>query len=73
MRALILEQYDGPEGLRLADVPDPVLSEASVMLDIHAIGINFPDLLATRGQHQHKPPLPYIPGSEIAGVVREAS
>jgi NADPH:quinone reductase len=73
MRALILHEYGGPEALELTDVADPVLADESVILDVQAIGINFPDLLATRGLHQHKPPLPYIAGSEIAGIIREAS
>jgi NADPH2:quinone reductase len=42
-----------------------------VLIDVEAIGVNFPDLLATRGAYQHAPPLPFIPGCEIAGTVRE--
>ncbi len=72
MRALQLESFDGPSALKLVDVPEPDASEGDVLLDVHAIGINFPDLLATQGQYQHKPELPFVPGCEIAGVVREA-
>jgi NADPH2:quinone reductase len=43
-----------------------------VLLDVHAIGINFPDLLATQGLYQHKPEVPFTPGCEVAGVVRSA-
>jgi NADPH2:quinone reductase len=72
MRAYQLESYDGPSGLRLADLPEPTSGEDEVLLDVHAIGINFPDLLATQGLYQHKPPLPFVPGCEISGVVRSA-
>jgi NADPH2:quinone reductase len=71
MRAYELHRFDGPSALRLVDAPEPSPGD-DVLLDVHAIGINFPDLLATQGLHQHKPPLPYIPGCEIAGIVRAA-
>jgi NADPH:quinone reductase len=71
MRALRLERFDGPDGLVVADVPEPV-ADGRVILDVRAIGINFPDLLATRGSYQHRPELPFVPGCEVAGVVRSA-
>src|SRR5438105_13644181 len=71
MRAYELQSYDGPSGLKLVDAPEPT-SDGGVLLDVHAIGINFPDLLATQGLYQHKPPLPFVPGCEIAGIVRSA-
>src|SRR5205823_10206844 len=49
MRALVLRSFDGPQGLELAEVPDPPRSE-DVLLDVKAVGINFPDLLATQGR-----------------------
>ena len=45
---------------------------AGVLVDVHAAGVSFPELLQTRGQYQMKPPLPFVPGSEVAGVVRSA-
>ncbi|MDP9347502.1 MAG: NADPH:quinone oxidoreductase family protein [Actinomycetota bacterium] len=54
------------------NLPEPVAGDGEVLVDIHAIGINFPDLLATKGQYQHKPDLPFVPGCEIAGVIRSA-
>jgi NADPH2:quinone reductase len=71
MRALELERCEGPEALRLVEAAEP-LADGGVLLELHAIGINFPDLLATQGRYQHKPPLPFIPGCEMAGVVRSA-
>ncbi len=45
---------------------------SGVIVDVHAAGVSFPELLQTRGQYQMKPPLPYVPGSEVGGVVRSA-
>lgn len=70
MRAFELQAYGGPEALRLTDVAEPEADDDHVVVDVHAVGINFPDLLLTRGQYQHKPPLPVVPGCEIAGVIR---
>ncbi len=69
MRALQLHEYDGPDALREADLPDPVPGEGELVVDVRAIGINYPDLLITTGKYQMKPPLPFVPGSEVAGVV----
>jgi NADPH2:quinone reductase len=75
MRALQLQSYDGPGALRVADIPAPRLdgSTDTAIVKVMAIGINFPDLLATKGGYQHKPELPFTPGCEIAGVVQAAA
>ncbi len=44
-----------------------------MVVDVHAAGVSFPELLQTRGQYQLKPELPFVPGSEVAGIVRSAS
>jgi NADPH:quinone reductase len=72
MRAFELTTYDGPGALDLVEVAPPVPDAGHLTLDVHAIGINFPDLLMTKGQYQHRPPLPVVPGCEVAGLVREA-
>lgn len=72
MRALLLESYDGPDALRLADVATPAAAAVDALVKVRAVGINFPDLLATQGTYQHKPPLPFVPGCEISGVVEQA-
>ena len=46
---------------------------SGVLVDVHAAGVSFPELLQTRGQYQLKPELPFVPGSEVAGIVRSAS
>jgi NADPH2:quinone reductase len=71
MRALQLERTEGPEGLVQMDLPEPEAGD-QVLIDVVAAGVSFPDLLLTRGQYQVKPPLPFIPGVEVAGVVRSA-
>ena len=72
MRALELIAFDGPDALRPVDVPEPAPNAEGVVLDVRAIGINYPDLLMTKGSYQVKPPLPFVPGSEVAGIVRDA-
>jgi NADPH2:quinone reductase len=59
------------------DIPEPEPSHpltpgTGVLVDVHAAGVSFPELLQTRGEYQVKPPLPFVPGSEVGGVVREA-
>ncbi len=73
-----ITEESGPDSaLRLVEIPEPDPSHmltpgAGVVVDVHAAGVSFPELLQTRGQYQMKPPLPFVPGSEVAGVVRSA-
>jgi NADPH2:quinone reductase len=60
-----------PAGLRLAEVPEPEAGE-DVVIDVKAAGVVFPDVLKTRGSYQERPALPFVLGSECAGVVRSA-
>jgi NADPH2:quinone reductase len=75
MRALAISELDGPAGVRLVDVPEPPATHAlapdgAVLIDVHAAGVSFPELLQSRGRYQLQPSLPFVPGSEVAGVVR---
>jgi len=72
VRALELIAFDGPDALRPTDAPEPRADADGIVVDVRAIGINYPDLLMTQGSYQVKPPVPFVPGSEIAGVVSEA-
>jgi NADPH:quinone reductase len=78
VKALQITELSGPDGaLTLADLPDPEPSHMltpgrGVVVDVHAAGVSFPEVLQTRGEYQLKPPLPFVPGSEVAGVVRSA-
>ncbi len=71
MRALQVTELSGPDGLALVDAPAPDAS-AGVLIDVEAAGVAFPDLLLSRGLYQVKPDPPFIPGTEVAGTVREA-
>ncbi|MGV0837478.1 NADPH:quinone oxidoreductase family protein [Mycolicibacterium thermoresistibile] len=71
MRAVQVSRLDGPEAVELVEWDEPRDDDA-VIIDVHAAGVAFPDALLTRGLYQYKPELPFIPGAEIAGVVRSA-
>ena len=81
MKAIQIVDLTGPDSaLELVDLPEPepthMLSgpspDSAVVVDVHCAGVAFPELLQTRGEYQIKPPLPFVPGSEVAGVVRSA-
>jgi NADPH2:quinone reductase len=72
MRAARIVRLDGPSAVRLDTVAEPVATANEVLIDVHAAGVSFPDVLMTRGLYQSKPELPFIPGAEVAGVVRFA-
>ncbi|WP_295650032.1 NADPH:quinone oxidoreductase family protein [uncultured Dietzia sp.] len=72
MRAIHISSHDGPAALEVVDIPEPDAGEGQVVIDVHASGVTFPEVLQTRGRYQMSPPLPFVPGSEIAGVVRSA-
>lgn len=77
MRALVLPTTDGPAGAVLAEVPEPVGAHPwadgeRLLVQVHAAGVSFPDLLQSRGAYQHGAPAPYVVGGEYAGVVLEA-
>ncbi|MBF5042241.1 NADPH:quinone oxidoreductase family protein [Aggregicoccus sp. 17bor-14] len=71
MRALHCTELSGPDSLRLVEVPAPDAS-GGVLIDVAAAGVSFPDLLLTQGRYQMKPELPFVPGVEVSGTVREA-
>jgi NADPH:quinone reductase len=79
MRAAQVTSLDGPSAVTVAEIPEP--SEPShtetpgsgVLVEVHAAGVSFPDLLLTRGRYQLKVEPPFVPGVEVAGVVRAAS
>lgn len=69
MKALLSKTVGGPETLVLEDVPAPVAGPGQVVIDVRAVGVNFPDVLMIKDMYQFKPPRPFSPGGEIAGVV----
>lgn len=70
MKALLCRTLGAPDTLRYEDVDDPVPGPGEVLVEVHASGVNFPDGLIVAGNYQTKPTLPFVPGSEAAGVVR---
>jgi NADPH2:quinone reductase len=68
MKAMVCRAYGPVESLALEDVPDPKPAAGEVLIGVRACGINFPDLLVVQGKYQFKPPLPFSPGAEVAGV-----
>ncbi len=69
MRALVCKAWGSTDDLVLEDYDDPVAGPGQVVVDVHAAGINFPDLLVVAGKYQDKIPPPFIPGNEAAGIV----
>jgi len=70
MQAMVAQAWGEPRDLRLVELPDPVPGPGEVAIDVRAIGCNFFDILIVQGKYQVRPPLPFSPGGEIAGVVR---
>jgi NADPH:quinone reductase len=69
MKALLSKQPGGPETLVLEDIPAPRPGAGEVLLAVKACGVNYPDALIIQDLYQTKPPRPFAPGMEIAGVV----
>jgi NADPH2:quinone reductase len=70
MRAVLVRTHGSYDSPRVEDIPDPVPGEGEVVLETHAIGVNYPDVLVIEGKYQTLPPRPFSPGKEMAGVVR---
>ncbi len=81
MRAMQITQLTGPaSAMSLVDLPEPDLAVGhslspgeGVLIDVTVAGVSFPEVLQTRGEYQVRPDLPFVPGSEVAGVVRKSS
>src|SRR4051794_19483108 len=79
VKALQIVRESGPDdSLEGVELPEPAASHAltpgaGVVVDVHAAGVSFPEVLQTRGMYQVKPPTPFVPGSEVAGTVKEAT
>lgn len=70
MRAVVLREFGPPESLKVEDIPSPVPSPNEVLVDVHAVGVNFVDLLVITGKYQFLPGRPFTPGKLPAGIVR---
>ena len=71
MKAIVCKIWGGPDKLVLEELPSPRAAAGEVVIDVKAAGVNFPDLLIIENKYQLKPELPFTPGAELAGVVKE--
>src|SRR3974390_1945183 len=69
MKAILCSQYCQPDDLVLTEVPDPVAGPGEAVIAIKAAALNFFDILMIQGKYQIKPPFPFSPAAEIAGVI----
>jgi len=70
MHAMVATHWGEPSELQWQELPDPEPRAGEVAIDVHAVGCNFFDILMVQGKYQLRPPLPFSPGGEIAGIVR---
>jgi len=73
VRAVVCQELGPPDRLVVEERPDPVAGPGQVVIDVEAAGVNFVDGLFVAGRYQIKPPLPFVPGNEVAGTVREVA
>ena len=71
MKAIVCNEWCKPEDLKVSEIKNPTLDDNSVRVEIYASGVNFPDVLIVQGKYQYKPPFPFSPGSEVAGIISE--
>ena len=69
MKAMLSRSVGGPETLVLEELPDPKPGQGEVLLAVKACGVNYPDLLIIEDKYQFKPPRPFAPGGEVAGII----
>jgi NADPH2:quinone reductase len=69
MRALVCHAYGPIDSLKVEDIPQPVPKAGEVLVKVRAAGVSFAAMLGVQGKHQNKPPMPYVPGNELAGHV----
>jgi len=71
MRAIVVDRWTEPKHLTVREAPEPKLLAGHLGVEVKAAGCNFFDILMVQGRYQVRPPFPFIPGAELAGVVRE--
>ncbi len=71
MKAVVCEKYGPPDSLVVKDLPSPAAGKGEVVVSVKAASVNFPDVLIIENKYQFKPPLPFSPGSELAGTIKE--
>src|SRR5260221_5342354 len=71
MKALLCTHYGPPEEMELKDLPSPAPGKNQVLVQVKACGVNFPDVLMIQDKYQFRPTIPFPPGGEVAGTVKE--
>ena len=71
MRAIVVDRWMDADELTVSELPPPQCAPGELLVEVKAAGLNFADTLMVRGRYQVKPELPFVPGYELAGVVRE--
>jgi len=71
MRAVLCKEFGPPESLVVESIPSPKPGAGEVVVSVKAAAVNFPDTLIIQNKYQHKPPMPFSPGGDLAGVVKE--
>jgi NADPH2:quinone reductase len=71
MKAIVVDRWMEPEDLKVQEYAEPEITRGMLGIDVKAAGCNFFDILLVQGKYQAKPPFPFVPGGEVAGVVRE--
>src|SRR5919106_2615634 len=71
MKAVLCKQFGPPDALVVEELPSPRAGPGEAVVSVKAASVNFPDVLIIQNKYQFKPPLPFSPGSELAGVVKE--
>src|SRR5690606_15029424 len=69
MKAVLCKAFGPAEDLVVEEISSPQIKKGEILLDVHAAAVNFPDTLIIEGKYQFKPPLPFSPGGEAAGIV----
>jgi NADPH2:quinone reductase len=69
MRAVVCKELGPPEKLVVEELPDPEVGKGQVRIAVEAAGVNFPDALIIQKKYQLQPPLPFVPGTEVAGTI----
>jgi len=71
MKAVLCKAFGPPESLVIEEIESPKAGKGQVVISVKACGVNFPDTLIIQGKYQSKPAFPFIPGNEVAGIVKE--
>ena len=69
MRAVLCSSFTGPDDLRIGEIEEPKPAGDEILIDVHAASVSFMDQLMVSGLYQMRPPTPFVPGTEAAGVV----